>query len=1530
VIRRPRERLGVNLMARKERQIPKRVNFFDGQRVTETDVDTEQIHKISVTSDMVIDFHGSGVVKSDPFASTVLLDTRFPGRYVEDSDDENESKEDIEGGSYDGMPIYFDRQPSDNVRGNRLILNLVDADIIGRKTTKALLLGWAFDGINEKGQLVAELIEFKKNGEALTRHYYREVIAVMFNNFSGGIGKTELEASKVSEDLITATSGYIQVYEAEPLKVYPFTESSHQVESPNIGLRDFITSDTENSIEDEIEEALGAAISISDLYIELEGKEEIKFESDADTTLSYGQKFLSRSNNIQRIDLLLSAEEDETADSGSEFNWSGDLVISIHELASEPKCPTDAVPSDLLDFDPELSPIVEMSYSQEDLEDLGYVLDDTLKVVSFNFAGTLIADPNIEPSIEEGKYYAFLVSRRGDNRTGTLVMEKGYDPVTKKNEEGVPLTTLEQFGRQISKFTEFDPNTERYVDDSSSSLWYIVHSNTVEIVNGTAYSDDGYAITLEKTEDFVGGAEISKFNRNIPLASISSGAKNYVVLSHIEEFTTPNVHPRTGNQVFTRIKDTGAVSVVDADGLAELMEDTTPLLLAKIIDNNTRDAQSITGTFALPGMVKVDRVVINEPDTELLTENLVGRILIPDTDCECTAKYRIAKIECDIVKAGDLDRDGELTLSDLDPLLDIVGSTINSENTERNILGGDLDIEDFLLSDLDANETVDGFDIELLEDAIDGYVNFTAAEEIRFLTLRLENVLDASDNPTIFIDTASSGSTEADTNEITFAASSDNIALAIRVGDTVEIESASSDAGVYTVTSKQIADDDLTVTFEVDDSNGDQPSFVGDTGFNVTVISGTEVNTFADNNKLMDIPFASTNYEIAFVEAPFDDTFLEVCDLRRFVGVSFLEEASDPDCVCEEDDCIEPADCEPIYKNQTYVPDDLYIGGAIYSEPGVPYHGDIEYAQIQMPLPPGSITDCAVNLYTNFIKADDTSSCKTAAGYPAMKYSDGTYVGCDDSGDDTDMTKNRVKISHAIASLYVDALVDGYATDGYADETVSITNEQLITELFTDYSYDGFSDWTDNPSNNTTITTITNPTGVNQPATFELTTTADSGKRFGRLDIASEADDFEGDFVLDWTASRSTWPSGSMTAGQVSSAMEILVTNDDSSTATYQLGWIVKNDGVTNIFFKGERTNSVGTIISSFEHYNSAPDSIGDEVLFRFRRINDVITAHYVVPGTLDESDSPFGQYVRIGTNPDVQAGSGSVSTSFGIVQDGGPTAALTFYTRLHEVVVRSSYTPDDAPSNVIISRDASTNEMRRVAMTFPINLTSKTSVVSADLILTSKTSDTITSSFNVIPLDIVNADNLSKYYDYPTDQDVSHTVSFQPGAITDGGEISIDVSGTVRSMLANTGHLPGFLKGFIIEPDTDADASFEIEDTATLEIGYEDTTTGVIFKVGVSVDASTGIATFNTKNILYDAILEECRTVINFGVYLKKSGFANSDVYVPIADLNRIGLGTCSDEEALDDDNECYFIAGSTATGVFVEGPFPCNFFLP
>src|SRR5690606_35617044 len=120
--------------------------------------------------------------------------------------------------------------------------------------------------------------------------------------------------------------------------------------------------------------------TVTDLFIDLTSKSQISFPKNGDTTTAYGQKFLSKSNNLQRIDLLLSVERDDDQPAGEEFSWSGDLVLGIHEISGTTRCPTDAVPDDLIEFDPDVNPILEVSFGQDDLEALGYKLTDEPQV----------------------------------------------------------------------------------------------------------------------------------------------------------------------------------------------------------------------------------------------------------------------------------------------------------------------------------------------------------------------------------------------------------------------------------------------------------------------------------------------------------------------------------------------------------------------------------------------------------------------------------------------------------------------------------------------------------------------------------------------------------------------------------------------------------------------------------------------------------------------------------------------------------------------------------------------------------------------------------------------------------------------------------------------------------------------------------------------------------------------------------------------------------------------------------------------
>ena len=1509
--------------------LPK-ANFFDGQKITEADLDAEQLHNQSVSGGIINDFHGSGIVRESIFESNILLNTSSPGIYARD-ESPNLSKETILLGRYDGIPLALDIQPSDQNYGNRLEVELAGATIGGKVQTKVLILGFAFSSLSQRGQLVCEVLSFQKNETLITKYYYKEILSVILNNFSGGVGRTEYSSSKDSLNVISENSGYLVIRESESFKVFPKSIINEQIESPNFDLNTFITKDTGTSIEELLIEAVGDDVNFNDLYFELSPAQLVSFDKNGSVTKSYGQKFLSKANNLQKVDFLLSINKDTSLPIEEQYDFSGELTLSIHKLQTEVTCKTGVVPDRLLDFDPEIDPIIEISFSQSDLRDLGYSLSDIPQAVSFNLGSTLIADPNIDPGLVPGEFYAVLLSRRGDTRTGTINIHVGWDIPTKKNQNGQTLTPEEKFLKQSSRFFEFDTVTKRYVDYSSYSLWHKIHADCVEVTPGTAYSDDSYLISIPKAENFVGSTEVSKYIDGISLSNISYGSSNYVILSHIQSFESPVTHPRTGNLAYSRIFDTGSISIYNESDFTSISENN-PLILAKVVDRNVRSASQILQPISTPGLIDRDYILVIEPESSLLNDNLIGRVLTPDVTCECNKKYKITKTECINYTVGDLNNDKQISFLDISEIVPILGNTINSSATEKEILSGNLSIIKFKQSDLNGDGTVDGADLTLLEDAADGYVNFSVPEKFRVLKIYIQNDFEENDYPIILDDSLITADTAATSNSISFSVSDYRTAMAIRKEDVVSL-SGSLDSGFYLVSSKEIDSSGLIVTLSLKQEDGTEPSFIGESGVPISIVSGTSANMIADNLNLVKLPFATSNFSIDFIESPFSLEHIEVCDLRRYVSRNFVEEKI-KSCVCTTDDCNNSVSCTPNLKNQQYISGDMFIpDGEIYSSPGVPYHGDFEYTTVSISLPPGSLDDCQVDLYNAFLKAE-TGSCYTAAGYPAMKYSDGTYVGCEDGNGLTDIQRGRVKFSSAIASLYVDSLISGPIPDGYinssVDGTSTTTVKNIVTESFVDQTYSEFSGWTTEGITDTSI--FSSSFGSNLSLSFTTQYIPSSGSERYGLYSPITFSPLVGDIQVDFTMSRYSWPT-SFTYGGIYTAIRFDVTNGDGTTAELRFGWKQYATDATKLFWSGIIRDSGSAIISTFEYTADAPDAVGDDLLFRVVRTDDTFFAYYINPNSISESVD-FGQFVRIGENPAIQPGSGSVQIYLESKLEKLTTAGISYNVVLKDLVARNSYSSDLLSLNEFnLSRSVATNEISRAAVSFPIQITPKTNIISANIKLTAGSNILATDSFNIIPLQIINASNLVPGYNYPYIQDTSVITSFTPGTVSAGSTFEVDITNIIVKYLSDPGFLPGYYKAFVIEPDLagSVDSSVQISSSIEINILYEEITTGVIFKIGVNIDTATGIASFKTKNILYDALNSENRTTIKFGVYLKKSGFKNQDITLGINELKKIGLGSCYDPSLIPDEgSQCYFVVSTTGVGTFIEGPFDCAFKLP
>ncbi|MDB2481598.1 hypothetical protein N9W84_00360 [bacterium] len=1488
-----------------------RVNFFDGQRITEKDLDTDQEYFRSLLSNITLDFHSSGIIDPNLNNEKILVDFSKPGFYGD-----NSSKDIIDAGEYDGRSVNVDVQPSDPVYGNRLEVLLKNSNSRGSRKTKMIIVGRSFNSLNENNDLVTEVLYLDDDETKLTANYFNRVYGIILNNYSGGTGKDYYQTSLESLNNLTKEASLV-IKESGPAKLFPYSLNSFQDLSPNYDLAYFISSSNSRTIQDEIALAIGSNGSIDEAFIDLDGKDTLLLEKNGDISKKYGQKFISKSNNLQKIEILMSVPNDST----DGYDWSGELVMSVYELSTElDSCGSPRYPDQPVDFDPEITPIAELSLDQSDLADMGISLEENPSIVPFDFSDTLLANPNIDPSLSKDKYFAFTVSRVGSNLKGSVRVHRGTYNSLKKQELNIPLNPLEKYGRQNQVFTQFDPSTKRYVDDKDSILWYRVRSSSAEVTDGACYTGEGLIVVIPKYEDYVGSTKLLRFERHIDLVDIS-GARNYLVLDAKQKFLDADVHPRTGNFIYTRIQDVPSLRFIKRDELNSYETKDLPVILGSIYDFNSRSAQDIEGVFSEAGSYDTNYFYLFDPSDEIKTSQLIGRNFIPDTDCQCSNVYKIVESECMSVKSGDLNNDGVLNNLDLQEILKITGNTINSFETERRLFGESLSLVEFKQADLNNDQTIDGFDVQLLEDAITGLKNFDVPDNLVFYKVYFEELKDQG-YPIVFADATQTSNATSGSDKIDFTSTSQEIALAIRIGDKVTIPTGFPDEGEYIIYGKEIASDGLSVTISVTDDFGTDISFLGSSNFDITVRSKTKTNIFTDNFDLIKVPFASKNYKIYLSVPNFKERFLKVCDLRRYVEFSYVDNKKNS-CICIETACPEE-ECLPDTQNEKYLPGNLLLSGNLLDEEGKTHRGDYEYATVTIPLPPGSIENCSINIYDNFIKAKD-NSCETIAGFPAMKYSDGTYIGCEDSGDDTDLTKGKVKLSHAIASLYVDGLIDGYsASGGLPDLQINVLASEKFEEKFIDFSYTGFNSWNINgsSSSNVSITTIAGP---NEPALFELTTVSATGNRFGELEKPFSSSDMDDDFVFDFQLARSSWDDSSLTTGKVSFYAKFVVTNTDGSSSILKVGYKLIGGGKTKIIYSGQNFDSSSNLVYEFDFEDARIETVTETMLFRVRRIGDVVTAYFFNPQVNLCDQGACDEYIRIGQNTQFHAGEGTVDYSFVIDQDNAPNASEVFSGKVIKVEARSEYISANADSVITLARDSSSNQIDRTMFNFPLVLSSRTNIISASMTLKYASSGTINERVNIIPLNVLDADNLSTITNLAETINQSYILDFIPGTFTSGQEVSIDISSIIVTYLGQTGHISGQYKALILEPDGTSNMSFDIDSKIEISLVYEEISTGVVFKVGLDLDTKTGILSLKTKNILYDKLIRENRTVVKVGVHMKKAGFINEDIEVDISLLKNIGVGDCLPSEEYPSEEECFFVTGSVKTGTYIQGPFPC-----
>lgn len=705
------------------RPILPRNNFFDGQEVVETDLDVEQTAWHDSLANNT-DFQAGSGIEQELAVQRILLDTDdVPASIISIISSQNFDGEPIYPIDTFGLTVY--NQPSDSNEGNQLEVELSGASLDGAPVTKVYLFGTTFGG-----GFIHEVMTFEKNESQITRNYFSYIVAIMTQDFRGN-----------QNTIITGTTcsnygGRLRVLESVPMTLARDTIMAEQQVEPSMDYVNFkpaTPSKTLDVVLDEIADSV--TLSADDLNINVTATTTRTLPLNDSTGLIIGQKFKATTNNIQKISLLLSVEQDTLALPGHEYDWTGDIVVGVRPLQTTTMCPTDTIPNTSIEFDPELSPISEVSFDQNELTELGITLTATKQIVDFIFTQSLLANPNIEPAVEIDKYYIITIRRSGNTSTGTIVLQEAA------NTNADPDETDEM---RMSVFSQ-----NKWTDVLDSDLWFRIYTDAVRITDGTAF-DGGVQITSPKTKtNSSTGLDESYIEGHYSIIDVSQTAENYLTVQESIDYSNSIPHPSTGTPVYTRIEDVPDVSVISESTLIALIDaGNKPIVIGSARDTNPVGNPPITGTTEFPGLLRSNTFTIIQPSSDIQLNNLTGSILIPNTD-EPDQKYRIIKTEIFSDAYGDVNADGLIDLNDVSRAQaldgysnDLASGTLLSSDQRNAIVAGTVTMEEILRADVTDDGIIKIFDPQAIQQNIALGTAFVAGSNFTRAVLTVENLVN--------------------------------------------------------------------------------------------------------------------------------------------------------------------------------------------------------------------------------------------------------------------------------------------------------------------------------------------------------------------------------------------------------------------------------------------------------------------------------------------------------------------------------------------------------------------------------------------------------------------------------------------------------------------------------------------------------------------------------------------------------------------------------------------------------------------
>lgn len=699
----------------------KNCNFFDGQQVTETDLTDEQNRNVGIDAANENNFFGSGVLDEFPYPPVIF-----------DTNNLNSTQQSyLDSYSFDGQNVYVGSDlvsVSDTINGVNLAVQISGARLDGSAHIKVSIIGDEFGDA-----LIHDDLTFNTNGTQVTTGRYKNIRAILFNNFAGSLTNNKKYAA---EEDGYALIGSCVIREAVAMEVSSDSIMASQIFQPSIYWGEFSPSDYTTTVTEMLQDAIGPTKSIVELNIALASEAQREIVAN-DVTTRIGQKFLATGSNIQKISILTSVKYNSSHLPGEDgYEWRGDIILTLHKLQTEVDCPVTPTPDNAIDFDPDPTIIGQIALSADDLKYQGVVLNGTPQIIDFVFTGSNISDP-VRSNIEVGRYYLFTVGRAGAATYGTLLFEEASDRI------------------DDSYMVIYDGT--QWVNITESDMWFAIYGDYIKVSDGIAY-DGGIGVQVPRIAPDSSNTEVPYTLGEIPLYTVSYDAYNYVLLDTSEEYSDPVQDQRTGDDVWSRVTPVPDISLINSAALTTLLETTPdPVLLASVRDDNPRgNPNSIVGETCLPGLVSGDTFNILLPDADVLQNNLVGSILYPSTSCGgSSCEFRIIKQTHYNDAYGDVNGDGEIDLTDLA----VVNSWLSRWPThvplsmsdgyvQQLVLDGYLNTLEFLRADVDGDGDVDNTDRDLIEDYINRtIVTFPVGSTFSRTELKVENLINPTDAP---------------------------------------------------------------------------------------------------------------------------------------------------------------------------------------------------------------------------------------------------------------------------------------------------------------------------------------------------------------------------------------------------------------------------------------------------------------------------------------------------------------------------------------------------------------------------------------------------------------------------------------------------------------------------------------------------------------------------------------------------------------------------------------------------------------